>query len=127
MLKLDYKDDVLNEEVNTERKYEITKRADGYDRISDMTSYKTIGDEVGGAELKEMVRSLYDFKNSNVSFNDDGSVTEVLDIGTKITKFNTDGSITEIITDLEGNMITKDTVFNEDGTITSTVGDVVKA
>ena len=125
MLRLNYKDDILDEEVNTERKYEITQSADGFSRIADKTSYKQNGNEIGASEMKEIVRSLYDFKNATVVFNSDGSISEQLDIGTKDTVFNADGSISETITDNEANKITKNTVFNADGSITSSVGNVV--
>jgi len=127
MLKLDYKDDELDLTANTARKYSMTQDSDGYVSLEDKTQYSTTGDEIGAAQFKEIVRSLYGFNNSTIAFNDDGTITETMDIGTKTTAFESDGSITETITDKENNKITKETAFNEDGSITVTVGNVTTA
>lgn len=124
MLKLQYQDDALNKAVSPEREYQIQTNIRGNSVLRDVSEYSKVGDVFGAAEVKEIVRSLYDFVGNNVTFNPDGSISETLDIGTKKTVFNSDGSITEILTDHYENKIIKKTQFNEDGSITSIVSNV---
>lgn len=100
MLKLQYQDDTLNEAINTKREYQITDSSRGNKNIVDVTTYEKRGDEFGASELKEVVRSLYEFKNNVVTFNEDGSITEILDIGEMTTSFNADGSVVTAVSDV---------------------------
>lgn len=127
MLKLDFQDDVLNQDINPKREYQISDGNNGNKTITDVTVYEKHGDEFGASEVKEIVRSLYDFKNNKVTFNSDGSITESLDIGKLTTSFEADGSIVSVLVDSEGNRISKKTQFEADGSIVTTVGDVVLA
>lgn len=127
MLKLQYQDDTLNEAINTKREYQITDSSRGNKNIVDVTTYEKQGEDFGAAELKEIVRTLYGFKNSKVVFNEDGSITETSDVGVTTTVFNEDGSITATLVDKEGNKIIRLTQFDEDGSIVNTVSDVITA
>lgn len=120
-LSLNFKDDVLNASMGGRRRYRMINNADGTVSLEDVSSYDVTGSEFGSQQVNEMVKSLYGFIPDNVTFNDDGSISEVLGIGKKETAFNDDGSITETLTDKQGNKIINTTVFNADGSITSTV------
>lgn len=62
------------------------------------------------------------FENSDIEFNQDGSITTTYDDRVKTTEFNQDGSITETLEDLSGNVYATKTIeFNQDGSITETV------
>lgn len=53
LLRTDYKDDVLNASVNTQRKYQMITNADGTVSFVDVTSYSQVGDTYGSAEINK--------------------------------------------------------------------------
>lgn len=75
-------------------------------------------EKVDGFEPGEI--SSLAMANSTTIFNEDGSISETIENGTKTTIFNEDGSITETVV-INGITTTKTTVFNEDGSIVATV------
>ena len=61
---------------------------------------------------------LYDFINSEVTFNQDGSLTESLDIGTITTRF-TDSGIVSTLKESDGTTLTKTTVITNNKIIST--------
>lgn len=53
-LRTDYKDDVLDTSVNTQRKYQMTTNEDGTVSFTDVTEYSQVGDTFGAADVNEM-------------------------------------------------------------------------
>lgn len=80
---------------------------------------KTSGQNGTPLNRKNMM-ALQGFFENTLSFNDDGTITEVNGDGSRLTTtFNDDGTITE---KFEGEKtITKTTTFNADGSITEVV------
>lgn len=50
-LKTTYKDDVLNTNKNTVRKYDVIQNSDGTISLYDSTNYSTVGDEYGASDI----------------------------------------------------------------------------
>lgn len=50
-LRTDYKDDVLDTSVNTQRKYQMTTNEDGTVSFTDVTEYSQVGDTFGAADV----------------------------------------------------------------------------
>ncbi|MDD3137683.1 MAG: hypothetical protein PHX08_01760 [Lachnospiraceae bacterium] len=123
-LKLSYQDDVLNTDVNTTRRYQLTSGVDGYQGIEEKTAFLKIGDQVGASEIKQITRKLFGFANNRIVFNPDGSITETNDSGTKTIAFNANGSITESMTDIQGNSVSQITEFKTDGSIETTIQEI---
>lgn len=118
VLKTDFKNDILSESMNGKRRYKETSNSDGSISLDDVSTYDQVGSDFGAAEMNEVVRTLYGFKNNSIVFAADGkSITETHDLGTTKTTFNDDGSIASTLTDASGNKITKRTTFNDDGSI----------
>lgn len=62
-LKTDYKDDILNTDVNTKRKYNLIENDDGTYSLEDVTVYKQIGDTYSASDVNEtnaFVNEFYD-------------------------------------------------------------------
>lgn len=117
-LKTNFQNDILGSSMNGKRRYREVPNSDGSISLDDVSTYEQIGSDFGAAEMNEIVRTLYGFKNNEITFGSDGkSITEVHDLGTTSTVFNDDGSITSTLTDGAGNKITKRTTFNDDGSI----------
>lgn len=53
-LRTDYKDDVLDTSVNTQRKYQMTTNEDGTVSFTDVTEYSQVGDTFGAADVNAM-------------------------------------------------------------------------
>lgn len=58
LLRTDYKDDVLNTEVNTQRKYQMITNDDGTVSFIDVTDYAQVGDGFGGAVVNAQNEAL---------------------------------------------------------------------
>lgn len=81
----------------------------------DKTSEQS-GTEINRANLM----AIQGFIASNITFNDDGSITETNANGEILTTvFKTDGSIEQIF--VGSKTITKTTTFNNDGSITEAI------
>lgn len=70
------------------------------------------------ADARKINQSLYNIAkglaNKQTKFNDDGSITEIMEDGELITRVNEDGSISETFTSKFGEVITKVTKFKND-------------
>ena len=75
--------------------------------IPSIKCVKAVNRKPGSAQLVDS-----SFINKETTFNEDGSITEVSDIGTKTTVFNADGSITETLVTDTGTF-TKTTTFED--------------
>ena len=53
ILKTDYKDDVINEELATDRKFSQATNSDGTFSYTDQTPYTQEGDEYGAKQINE--------------------------------------------------------------------------
>lgn len=62
-LKTDYKDDVLDVEKNTKRKYKTSYDSMGLLSLDDVTEYTQVGDSFGAKELNETNKKINDFHN----------------------------------------------------------------
>ena len=62
-LKTDYKDDVLDTSVNTQRKYKMIQNDDGTVSFEDVTEYLQTGDSFGAQEMNELVGRVLTFTN----------------------------------------------------------------
>ena len=72
-LRTDYKDDVLDTSVNTQRKYQMTTNEDGTVSFADATEYSQVGDTFGAADVNAMNEAVVELNgkietaNSNIS------------------------------------------------------------
>lgn len=57
-LRTDYKDDVLDTEINEERKYEMIENSDGTVSLKDVTEYLQLGDIFGAEILNQIVAKI---------------------------------------------------------------------
>lgn len=57
-LKTTYKDDVLNESVNTRRKYNMIQNDDGTVSFEDVTVYSQIGDTFGAGDINGIAKEV---------------------------------------------------------------------
>lgn len=57
-LKTDYKDDVLDTEVNELRKYQMIQNEDGTVSFVDVTEYLQVGDSFGSADVNDITLAL---------------------------------------------------------------------
>ena len=64
-LPTNYKDDVLNADVNTLRKYRMINNPDGTVSFEDVTDYTTRGSEFGSNDVNQQNRAI----NSKVKLN----------------------------------------------------------
>ena len=65
-LKTDFKDDVLNTEVNDKRRYRMIQNSDGTVSFEDVTDYLTVGDDFGSAEVNEITGAINGLNNNIV-------------------------------------------------------------
>lgn len=77
-LKTDYKDDVLDTSVNTQRKYQMIQNEDGTVSFVDVTEYSQVGDSFGSADVNAIAEA-YNGLNSNIEnvkvyVGDDGKI-----------------------------------------------------
>lgn len=63
LLKTDYKDDVLNAEVNTQRKYQMITNDDGTVSFIDVTDYSQVGDSFGSLDINSTNEAINGLKN----------------------------------------------------------------
>lgn len=68
VLKTDYKDDILNTNQNTARKYKMTTDSNGYVSFEDVSSYSQTGDLFGAKQLNETNAELNKFYQEKVSY-----------------------------------------------------------
>ena len=66
-LKTDYKDDVLDTSVNTQRKYNMIQNDDGTVSFEDVTEYLQTGDSFGAQEINELVGRVLTVTNVSVA------------------------------------------------------------
>lgn len=73
-LKTTYKDDILNESVNTRRKYNMIQNDDGTVSFEDVTVYSQIGDTFGAGDINGITKAVNNRleKTSNGSSSDLG-------------------------------------------------------
>ena len=118
-LKLGYKDDTWDKNIVEDRIYqekEVEYEGKSYLSYADMTPYETEGEVVTGSLLASMSRGIQNALPSNVVVNSDGSMTETGANGISVLT-ETENGYTEVITDKEGNTLTKNVFFNDDGSI----------
>lgn len=63
-LKIDYKDDVLNTEVNERRKYQMIQNDDGTVSFVDVTDYSQVGDSFGAVDINATNEKCNEINNS---------------------------------------------------------------
>lgn len=98
-LKTDYKDDVLDTEVNELRKYQMIQNEDGTVSFVDVTEYLQVGDSFGSADVNaitlaleefEGVRNLKTYTNvTQLGLTQDNTLTEI---------FNAMPSLSQLVT-----------------------------
>ena len=92
-LKVNYKNDVLNVETNTKRKYNIIENADGTISLEDVTDYSQVGDDFGGEDINNTNSHLVaDDGNGNTldfQFATDGTDYGYLDANGNFAPFRT--------------------------------------
>lgn len=118
---IDVKDLIPTETANLYR-YEIVS-ADGTGTGEYM--YLKYAPGTLASEPTELDRDLFmklqGFIAGNITFNEDGSITESNSTGTMVTTFLADGSVQQVFTSTEGTSIGVKTTFNPDGSITQTI------
>lgn len=67
-LKTNYKDDVPDESVNVNRKFNMIDNGDGTVSFEDATEYEQVGDNFGALDVNAITKTLTD-ETANVSFN----------------------------------------------------------
>lgn len=63
-LKTNYQDDILNTEVNTQRKYRMVQNNDGTVSFEDATDYSQVGDSFGAADINKTNLAIADLNNA---------------------------------------------------------------
>lgn len=97
-LKTDYKDDVLDTEVNELRKYQMIQNEDGTVSFVDVTEYLQVGDSFGSADINETNAEIEEIKD-----NQEIKYQELEDaIDTKVT--NSFTANRALISDANGNI-----------------------
>ena len=76
-LRTDYKDEILDVSVNTQRKYRMINNDDGTVSFVDVTVYSQNGDVFGAAELNEIARQLLGGA-SKIRYNEETDEIEVM-------------------------------------------------
>ncbi len=79
-LKTDYKDDVLNTEVNEQRKYKTIDNGDGTISLEDATEYLQQGDSFGAEDLNKMNQAINDIKNAEAAVTKDDIIDSLEEI-----------------------------------------------
>lgn len=64
LLRTDYKDDILNTEVNTQRKYRMVENGDGTVSFEDVTAYAQVGDNFGSADINKTNLAIDELNNA---------------------------------------------------------------
>ena len=68
-LSTDFKDDILNESVNTKRKYNVIHNNDGTESYEDVTSYSQTGSQYGAKEVIEEREAINQLQKDVSSLN----------------------------------------------------------
>lgn len=85
-LRTDYKDDVLDTTVNTQRKYQMTNNEDGTVSFTDVTQYTQVGDSFGALDVNAMNGAIAENAGAIEELNGElkaGAFKEVLNNVTK--------------------------------------------
>lgn len=78
-LRTDYKDDILDTSVNTQRKYRMVTNDDGTVSFVDVTVYTQNGDTFGASEVNKIHAAVNLVNKSlNVRYNEDDDTLEIL-------------------------------------------------
>lgn len=77
-LKVDFKDDILNENVNSRRKYNLIYNSDGTVSLQDATAYTQEGDLFGGGEINTTNKAVNDLGTSINSLTTDALLNSTL-------------------------------------------------
>ena len=88
-LKTNYKDDVLNTEVNERRKYQMIQNDDGTVSFVDVTDYSQVGDSFGALDINATNEKCNEINNSLGSIN--SNLTNLIDYDTVEVKLNSMG------------------------------------
>ena len=64
LLRNDYKDDILNTDVNTQRKYRMVENGDGTVSFEDVTAYEQVGDSFGAADINKTNLAIDELNNA---------------------------------------------------------------
>ena len=64
LLRTDYKDDILNTEVNTQRKYRKVQNDDGTVSFEDVTAYSQVGDSFGASDINKTNLAIDELNNA---------------------------------------------------------------
>ena len=64
LLRTDYKDDILNTDVNTQRKYRMVQNNDGTVSFEDVTAYEQVGDNFGAADINKTNLAIDELNNA---------------------------------------------------------------
>jgi hypothetical protein len=65
LLRTDYKDDILDAEKNTSRKYNMITNEDGTVSFEDKTDYTQTGDNFGSGDINRMNNAINDLSKGN--------------------------------------------------------------
>lgn len=76
-LRTDYKDDVLDTSVNTQRKYQMTTNEDGTVSFTDVTEYSQVGDTFGAADVNAMNEAVVALNNKLPTFTLSGTTLTI--------------------------------------------------
>ena len=78
-LSTDFKDDILNESVNTKRKYNVIHNNDGTESYEDVTSYSQTGSQYGAKEVIEEREAINQLQKDVSSLNSALPVEQIKD------------------------------------------------
>ena len=91
-LKTNYKDDILNTSVNTQRKYRMVNNADGTISLEDVTVYTQNGDTFGAADVNKITAKINEQNNNLANVKTSPDYANAIDI-TSYCGTNTYGSV----------------------------------
>ena len=92
-LRTDYKDDVLDTEVNELRKYQMIQNEDGTVSFVDVTEYLQVGDSFGSADINETNAEIEEIK--------DNQETKYQELQTAIDSKASTATVTALQTELD--------------------------
>lgn len=76
-LRTDYKDDVLDTSVNTQRKYQMVTNEDGTVSFTDVTEYSQVGDTFGAADVNAMIEAVVELNSKLPTFTLSGTTLTI--------------------------------------------------
>lgn len=98
----------------------ITKSDGTFEYVT--IEYADEPNEVGTYINRQTMMGIQGFLNSNIHFNEDGSISQSFTDGSRlIVKFLTNGNIEETLTDKFGNQTIRTTSFEENGDIRTVI------